>query len=150
MHINERLRRAAAAGSDVELKSLLCKPGCDALSKNFSGMTALMYAAYYGHVACVRLLLPVSNTLAQDDRNVSALMRAADAGYEVCVQLLLPASDASASDIKGMTASARAQKSGHKSVAQFTDAYVLSQSEFCAIKEAVGTEATRGSSGPRV
>ena len=63
--INERLMKAAKSGSAVEMKALLREPGCDALAKDDNGMTALMWAAWNGHEACVRVMLQDSDALAQ-------------------------------------------------------------------------------------
>ena len=105
---NEKLRKAARNGSELVLKALLREPGCDASSKDKFGMTALMYASYRGHEACVQLLLPVSDPLSKSKDGMTALMHAAWFGHESCVRLLLPVSDALASDKDGMTALMRA------------------------------------------
>ena len=102
--VNEKVRRAAKAGSEVKLRALLHEPECDALAKDHRGMTALMVAACHGHEACVGLLLPKSDALAKDKGGLTALMWAARYSYETCVGLLLPASDALAQDDQGTTA----------------------------------------------
>ena len=112
--INERLRGAARNGSEEELKSLLCKPGCDTSSEDKSGMTALMYAALGGYEACVEILIPVSDLLAKSKSGMTALMHATYVGNESCVRLLLPASDALAQDAGGWTALMRAAYYGYE------------------------------------
>ena len=112
--INEKLIKAAKVGNTTELKKLLQKPGCNALSKAKEGWTALMHAAYGGQEACVRLLLPVSDVLAKAKNGQTALMWAAGFGYEACVRLLLPASDALAKDTDGWTPLIWAAGAGHE------------------------------------
>ena len=80
--LHQKLRGAAMAGSELELKALLREPGCDALSKGKAGITALMCAAWNGHEGCIEILRPASDALAQDDRGLTALMYAAWSGCE--------------------------------------------------------------------
>ena len=101
--INERLMEAAKRGYEAKLKALLREPGCNALGKDFEDWTALMHAAYGGHDACVRILIPVSDAPAKTKTGQTALMWAAGCGYEACVRLLLPVSDASSADTEGRT-----------------------------------------------
>ena len=115
--INERLWAAARSGSEAELKALLRNPGCDALAKDYRGTTALMLAAYHGHEACLRLLLPISDALAKGDDGTTALMWASCNGQDACVRLLLPISNAFTTDEKGKNASMCAHDRGHKSLA---------------------------------
>lgn len=114
VNINKRLRKAAMAGSAGELKYLLRDPGCNALSKDDAGWTALMGAAWKGHKACVKLLLPASDAMSKDHEGTTALMRAAYRGHEACVGLLLPVSDALAKNSGGMTALTLTAYSGHE------------------------------------
>lgn len=53
------------------------------------GMTALMYAAYYGHVEAVKLLV-WGEAKIHDKRGKTALMYAAQQGFGECVRALLP------------------------------------------------------------
>ena len=135
--IHERLRKAAEAGSEVELKAFLRDPGRDALAKDGQGMTGLMYAAWSGHVACIEILLPASNALTKSHHGMTALMGASWNGHEACVRLLLPASAPLAKARDGFTAGEMASRHGHEGLARFIDAYALAQSEQVALGVAV-------------
>ena len=148
--INERLREAAKAGSGAKLKALLIDPGCDALSKGVHGMTALMWAAYHGKKACVRLLLPASNAFAKDRTGMTALMLAAYGGHKACVEILFPVSEVLAASNNGTTASEWAGRRSHKGLAQFIDAYALSQTEKAAMGVMVIASTPRKKTAPRV
>ena len=113
-NINEKLWAAAEGGHAIELEALLREPGCDALTRNNRGWTALMWAAYCGHESCVRLLLPVSDASSTDENGLTALMRAAHEGHEACVGRLRTVSDALARDNDGATALMRASFYGHE------------------------------------
>ena len=102
--IYEKLRQAAKAGFELELRALLNDPECDALVQDNERMTALMWAACYGHETCVDLLLPTSDALAKSNNGWTALMWAAQRGHESCVGQLLPVSDALAKGKGGRTA----------------------------------------------
>ena len=95
---------AVKDGDASEIKTLLLDPEHDALAKDGSGWTPLMYGASYGHASCVSLLLPVSDPLTKDGCGWTALMHAACGGYAPCLQLLLPLSDPLACDKNGWTA----------------------------------------------
>ena len=148
--INDRLRMAAISGSEVELKALLRDPGCDPSSTSKGGRTALIWAAYHGSEACVKILIPVSNVLAKTDGGETALIWAASCGHESCVRLLLPVSDVLSKNKAGQTASDCARDSRHKSLARFIDAYVLAQSEQDSIGAAVCPGTPRKRAAPRV
>ena len=134
--VNERLGAAAIAGAEIELKALLKEFGCDALTKDRWGMTALMYAARLCQEGCVRLLPPVGDALDTDKDGRTALLYASLRGQAGCAQLLLPASDALAKDQLGMTASNLARSEGHHPISDFIDAYVFSPSELLALGSA--------------
>ena len=148
--INERLIEAAKVGSEAELKSLLCEPGCKALTPDVVGMTALMWASFRGSEACVRLLLPISNARAKSEDGQAALTWAAYPGHEACVRLLLPVSDVLGKDKAGRTASSWAKKERHESLAKFIDAYALSQAEQASIDGAISPATSRKRASPRV
>lgn len=114
MDINDQLIDAAKSGSFNEVKRCLSEARCDPWRKNVDGKSALMWAAGCGCKACVKLLLPVSNPLAQDNDGFSALMYAAEHGDKDCVKLLLPQSDLLAVDDDGRSALMIATISGHK------------------------------------
>ena len=148
--IHERLRWAAWAGSEIEIRALLREPGCDALDQDDRGLTALMWAARNGYEECVRLLLPVSDALVQDKEGWTALMWAAWNGHEGCLSLLLPTSDALAENNNGFTASGWAAGRGHESLARLIDAYALAQKERVALEAQVGPGTPRGRAVRRV
>lgn len=150
VNINEKLRKAAEKGSEVKLQALLGEPGCDALSKSKSGMTALMCAAHRGNEAGIRLLLPVSDPLSRSVNKMTALMWAARYGQAACVRLLLPVSDALSSGLNEMTASDWARIRGAEGVAEFIDAYALAQSERNAMGASLKSGSPRGRPTPRV
>ena len=112
--INKRLRKAAANGLETELKALLREQNCDTSSTSESGMTALMWGAWFGHEKCVQVLLPKSDALALDNTGMTALIHAAWFGHEECVRLLLPVSDALGKGENGVTALMRAARGGHE------------------------------------
>ena len=102
--INERLREAAKAGVEMELKAMLNDPECNVYSTDGFGGTALMYAASHGHTECVQLLLSVADAKGKDIYGVTALIYAVSGGHEACVRILLTVSDALAQDNCGTTA----------------------------------------------
>lgn len=85
---------------------------------------ALASAALYGHLECVRLLIPVSDCLANGSY---ALRRAARNGHLECVALLLPVSDALAVGEEGLDAASVARRSGHAETAGMIEAFIESQ-----------------------
>ena len=112
--VNKRLREAAANGSETELKALLRERNCDTSSTSETGMTALMWGAWFGHEKCVQVLMPKSDALALDHTGMTVLIHAAWFGHEKCVRLLLPVSDALGKDESGLTALMRAARGGHE------------------------------------
>ena len=72
MDINKRLKEAAMNGDAEEMEKIMQEPGCDPLFTHAKGMTSLMWAAHTGEEACVKLLLPVSESSAQDDSGRTA------------------------------------------------------------------------------
>lgn len=88
-NFNEELRNAAKNGADVELDALLLNPGCDALSKDKHGMTALMFAARHGDEGSVPLLLlPASDALSKDKDGLTESALAQDKGHENIARLI--------------------------------------------------------------
>lgn len=87
VRLNLQLQRmlcdAAWDGDARAIAHLLTHPDVDPAADH---STALMHAAHRGKVACVRLLIPVSNPLA---RNSEALWRAARYGRASCVRALM-------------------------------------------------------------
>jgi len=81
---SDRLIEAAREGRLEDVRVFI--KGCPREQKS----VALRRAAEYGHVECVKLLLPVSNP---KDLNSDALRLAAQNGHAECVKLLIPVSD---------------------------------------------------------
>ena len=84
------LMRAAKAGQLWKVK-LLLHLGADVNAKTDAGMTALMYASYYGHADVVNRLLDEENidVNATNNGDYTALMFAAMNGHEDVVNLLI-------------------------------------------------------------
>lgn len=97
--LNESLALAATAGDVSELARLLAL-GADPMA---DASRPLFDASRKGHVECVRLLIPVSNTKALDSR---ALRGAALAGHAECVRLLAPVSNSSDDEFAALTSAA--------------------------------------------
>lgn len=104
--VSKRLIHAAKVGVDIDVKAILSDPMCNASSKDGAGMTALMWAAYGGHEACLEILLTRSDVSARNTYGLTALMWAARRGHETCVGLLLAKRncDALSTSDDGMTA----------------------------------------------
>lgn len=100
---NQELAEAAKTGDRAKILKLLAG-GADPRSEE---SLALRAAAYDGHEACVRLLLPLSDARAMES---DALKLAAAYGHEECVRILLPASDPKA---EGSYALRWAAQNGH-------------------------------------
>lgn len=88
-------------------------PMCDPTRVNAISGTPLMIAASWGSVACVELLLPVSDANARDAKGNDALMAAAGAADELaglvpCIRLLAAHCDPNAQNNAGETALMRA------------------------------------------
>ena len=111
------LLEAAKYGSLHELQNALDQwadpraPDPNTLTQTHP-MTALHYAAYYGHADCVALLLPVSDPLALGAFGRTSLHFAADMGHVDCVSLLLQCSDPNLPDCYGYTSLILAARNG--------------------------------------
>ena len=118
--LRDKLIVTAKAGDVIGLKALL--PRLTRATKqeleNEDKITGLMWATLGGSADCVQLLLPISNSLAQDKSGMSALMWACYKGHHSCIQKLLPVSDALARDKDGRTALMHAVRLGHTYCAQ--------------------------------
>lgn len=107
----------AASMGDFRRVQLLLKDGADASAVNSSGWTPLMYAAHYGHIGVVRVLLEAGCDVDQrewkDQR--TALMLAASNGHTKCLDLLIScgSADIHAADSSGKTAAYHAAAHGH-------------------------------------
>ena len=112
-NVDHQIMEAATRGDEVGLKALLLRPGCDPMSRDGDGMTALTWAAMLGHASCVDLLIPVGDALAKNKNGMTALMYTARHGRTSCTELLVPVSDALAKDKNGWTALMHAAKNGH-------------------------------------
>ncbi len=53
----KRLKEAAEAGRDGEIKNILSQPGAEVDTRAYQGTTALMCAAEAGHQSTVKLLI---------------------------------------------------------------------------------------------
>jgi len=106
--VQEALRADAAVNADIKAP------------KVFVGQTALMRAAYDGHVAIVRLLLKAgANVNAKDREGSTALLSAATRGHVEIVRLLLKASaDVNAKNEYGNTALYSAALFNHIEIVQ--------------------------------
>ena len=107
----------AASKGDCRQVQLLLQEGAQAGAVNASGWTPLMYAAHYGHVAVVRVLIEAGCDVEQrewkDQR--TALMMAASNGHTKCMELLIHAgkADIRATDTNGKDAAYYAKTHGH-------------------------------------
>ena len=108
---------AAASMGDYRKVQRLLLDGADAGPVNSSGWTPLMYAAHYGHISVVRVLVEAGCDVNQkewsDQR--SALMLAASNGHTKCLDLLINTggADITATDSSGKTAAHYAAAHGH-------------------------------------
>jgi ankyrin repeat protein len=82
-------RLTAGAGFD-DTAQLLIERGADPMLATDDGSTPLHWAAFYGHVPCVQLLLMASVPVDVCDAEGSTpLQKAAFNGHTRCVQLLM-------------------------------------------------------------
>lgn len=129
MRINHGLMKAACNGKAERVKHCLSQKGCDPMARDEYGRSALMKAAYYGHEACVRLLLPRSDPLVKDNQGYTALMWAAYSGDGDCVKLLLTQSDVMSKNLYGLSASDICIERGYVNVAEMVNVYALAKKE---------------------
>ena len=85
------LQNAARIGNTAEMQRLLGQ-GADINEQNAAGITALMEAANYGHVECVRLLLNSNADINVQYSGWTALTFAKQNGYTEIINLLENAS----------------------------------------------------------
>ena len=112
------LLHAAAAHDHLEMVRELLKRGASVDLRDSLGGTALMTAAYYGHLSIVLLLQHSANPDLQSSDNRNALMMAAQQGHEACVQALLRAkANTELVDDDGHTALQWAEHEGHTATA---------------------------------
>jgi hypothetical protein len=111
---------AAKTNSITELKKLI-DTGANINSTDEHGMTALMWAAYHGHLEIVQRLVTAGAKLeAKDNDGWTALMLAADRGHLKTVQRLVTAgAELNAARPDGQTALMWAAYQGHVAVAQY-------------------------------
>ena len=98
--MDQELVSAARAGRAGKVSELLA---CGANPRKKKS-NALRWAALYGHVECVRLLLPTSDPMAEDSY---ALRGASQNGHAECAKMLLTVSDAKAKDCHAIQLAAR-------------------------------------------
>ena len=116
--------RAADEGG-VEVVGLLLDNGADIHAQDADGKTALLYAAWWGHVEIIRILVEQwvaeAGTDAQDDYGRTVLIWAAWWGDVEMVRFLLDnGADIHAQDDSGRTALMYA--SGHQEVIDLLEA----------------------------
>lgn len=95
---------AAELGNDKILKALLSAPTLDAQATDSFGDSALAWAASFGHVECLKMLVPLSNVHGKNEVGQTALMLAARRGSADCIKELIGISDARDVDHGGTTA----------------------------------------------
>lgn len=101
--LNQELIEAARDGSSIEIERLL-GIGADPMWRNGHGDSALIMAAFEGHQACVKILLPWSNPDARDNNGYSVLACAAMSGHSGILRLLVQVAEVGAADRHGGTA----------------------------------------------
>jgi len=84
-----------ASGHDDEWTLWLCKDHGD-------GMTPLMKAAFSGDMACIAILLPISDANAQNHRGQTALMLCLERGLAEVARKLIPISRLELTDHQGL------------------------------------------------
>ena len=88
----EALLRAASAGNDDTVRSLLASPNVDVNGVDDQGNTALMQAARFGHDEVVReLLIAKADVKIRNNEGKTALTLAAEAGHDQTVAVLTQA-----------------------------------------------------------
>merc|ERR1740124_1615157 len=109
---------AATTNGHLAIVRELLKRGASVNLQTTLGSTALMLAAYRGHLSIVLLLQHSADPDLQDSEGATALMRAADGGHEACVQALLRAkADTELLDKEGHTALQYAEAKGQTAIA---------------------------------
>lgn len=132
------LMRAAWIDRPVFVKELL--PLSKLFDQDNCGDTAIVYAAYRGHIDCLNLLLesatPQDINFADADGE-TPLIVAASTGHVDCVTALLPHSDANALDSESNTALMTAAQRGHadcvKALLPYTDLSIQNVDGYCAL-----------------
>lgn len=121
--------RAADFGDRAGVMEFLDKYPDQIDVKNSNGMTALMFAAAWGHADIAALLLEKGADVDQQDwSGERALMYAAHNGRTGVVQVLLEkGADIDALNNTSQTALERAQQSGHKDTAALLKAWPKKQ-----------------------
>ena len=114
------LLHAAASNDQLEMVRELLKRGASVDLQNSLGSTALMDAAYHGHLSTLLVLL--QHSASPDLQNMygsTALMKAAGKGQEACVKALLRAkANTELLDDDGDTALQYAETQGHAATAE--------------------------------
>ena len=112
---------AAEYGSTRALKALLAGGASHALADK-DGWTAAHHAAYFGHVACLRLLLDAGAQLeaktsgAENKESTPLILSAQEGHVEVCELLLLAGASVAAQDAWEQTPLHMASQHGHVAV----------------------------------
>lgn len=88
----DALLRAARAGNEDTVKTLLQSPNADANGIDEHGNTPLIEAARFGHDEVVRaLLIAKADVNAKNDEGKTALMLASEGGHDETVRALTQA-----------------------------------------------------------
>ena len=116
------LLQIAVICDDLEIVRKLLKRGASIDLQNSVGATALMNAAYLGHLSTVLVLLQHSaNPDLQGILDCTALFEAAGEGHDACVKALLRAkANTELVNIDGRTALQWAKIKGHAATAELT------------------------------
>ena len=112
---------AAAREGDVKVMAIALKAARDVNVADSEGMTPLMYASWYGHVACITQLLNAGAAINKFDHSgATALHYAAYNGQlGVVVALCESSADVSISDNDNMTALDHAMREGRSDISGF-------------------------------
>jgi hypothetical protein len=117
-------KTALMLATSEEVLKVLISSGAELDAANRYGVTALIWAADYGHSDLMRVLLAAgANTNLKDEYGRTALMKAAREGHLEAVGLLLKAgANAAAVDEDGKTALTFAREKGHTGVVRRLEA----------------------------
>lgn len=110
--LDQQLRLAAASGDEAKLRAALAA-GANPGSTDRDKRSALMQASACGRLECLLILIPLSDTRAQDIDGLSAAHLASWLGHAPCARALAPVSDLCATAQAGMTPLMMACLHGH-------------------------------------
>ena len=121
--------RQAQAPKEKQTCELLLTNGADVNITNINGDTALILAAYSGHIyICEKLVTYGANTNAKEKHGISALIWAAYFGHkEICELLITNGTDINTKNIRGDTALICATWNRRIGVVQYLQSILLYQ-----------------------